>query len=703
MTTHLIQITVGPVQDFIAQARRTRDLWYGSHLLSEVSRAVARSLHEDPRVVLIFPALGRTQKNTALIRGGSIAPDTNIPPDLLPCVTPFYPMDHSIEDDRGHPPVNVANIVLATVDDASGEGVEELARKVREDLLQFWRNDLAGPIWRDCEGLIASGHDVRKVWEEQLTSLIEFSAAWSGQVCEAGDAEPNSYKATRDRLNKAIAARKNLRDFEPWQYTRVGAPKSGLDGARVSILKDDKREKRPAKLVKKYRLGGNEQLDAVGLVKRAGGTDPDDRKKEDEHDLQFVPIINVALARWIVRAKQHPTEFGTAIQALRGIKPKWPRVKRKIACGSELFRLDEQDQQRVDGYDASIFLRSRWWPEFKDLGLLQDKAKKNADGSTDERAWREAVSDWGRKHIAPLLEMMDEPHPYVACLVADGDGMGKAIDALGSAEAHRSFSRELAKFARRARNIVECEAHLGSLVYSGGDDVLAFLPVSTAIECADALRKKFEEIMGDALKEEDGSLRSGLDKLPTLSVGIGIGHVMESMGDLLELGRRAEKLAKGGSLKDECLRRNALAVILDKRSGGTREWRAQWSELKPEGGPAQSGGPAKRLQADAELLDSKSGRLSVRKVYQIADILKRLPEPKACAPDEAASFGLALESEVKRALKRGDRSQERLGPAGVGLSLDGAEYAAKRKAVADWIDRMLIARAIAESKPGVAA
>ena len=44
MTAHLLLVTLGPVQDFIAQARRTRDLWYGSHLLSELGRAAARAL-----------------------------------------------------------------------------------------------------------------------------------------------------------------------------------------------------------------------------------------------------------------------------------------------------------------------------------------------------------------------------------------------------------------------------------------------------------------------------------------------------------------------------------------------------------------------------------------------------------------------------------------------------------------------------------
>ena len=53
--SHLLAIAVGPVQDFIAAARRTRDLWFGSDLLSEISRAVAKAV-EDQRGRLIFPA-----------------------------------------------------------------------------------------------------------------------------------------------------------------------------------------------------------------------------------------------------------------------------------------------------------------------------------------------------------------------------------------------------------------------------------------------------------------------------------------------------------------------------------------------------------------------------------------------------------------------------------------------------------------------
>ena len=51
----LFLVTLGPVQDFIASARRTRDLHFGSWFLSELSRAVAHEINAQ-KEYLIFPA-----------------------------------------------------------------------------------------------------------------------------------------------------------------------------------------------------------------------------------------------------------------------------------------------------------------------------------------------------------------------------------------------------------------------------------------------------------------------------------------------------------------------------------------------------------------------------------------------------------------------------------------------------------------------
>jgi CRISPR-associated protein Cmr2 len=171
---------------------------------------------------------------------------------------------------------------------------------------------------------------------------------------------------------------------------------------------------------------------------------------------------------------------------------------------------------------------------------------------------------------------------------------------------------------------------------------------------------------------------------PTLSVGLGVAHVMESMGELLALGREAEKLAKGGALADE--NRNALAVIVDKRSGGRISWRARWTTWGND--------PAARLRADAALLVEP---LSSRKIYEIARTLARLPKPDG-ASDPAWARILALE--VRRSLARTRGGEAGIELDAIGLSLDDhTDYTALYRDDGAWIERMLVARVFASADP----
>jgi len=306
MTSHLLLFTIGPVQDFIAQARRTRDLWYGSHLLSELSRAAARSL-ADAGALLVFPALPRGHGELEL------------------CITPLRAGEQ--------PPLNIANRLLAEIPD--GTDPERLARKAREDVRRCWRDQIAAPVKRACARLLADG--IEMTWNEQIDTLLEFTAAW----VPLGD-----YTQARIELDRAVAARKHLRDFVPWQQLRGGVPKSSLDGARETVL--ERPERRDAKLVKKYRITDGEQLDAVGLVKRAGGhpkLHEDDGV--DDHVIQFVPVVNVALAPWaLLAAKEAPAKLHSLKDACDRLG--LPEVNRKIPCAQAF------------PYDAPIFLQSRW-------------------------------------------------------------------------------------------------------------------------------------------------------------------------------------------------------------------------------------------------------------------------------------------------------------------------------------------------------
>jgi len=575
MTSHLLLITLGPVQEFIAQARRTRDLWYGSHLLSELGRAAARALI-DCGARLVLPSM----------EAGD--------PELEVCLAPLRA--------NRQPPLSIANKILAEV--PPGLSPEQLARSARAAVIAFWRDEVAAPVKQRCAGLLAA--DIDEAWAEQIKSFLEFYATW---------APLDDYAETRRALEQTLAARKNLREFAPWTRQRGNVPKSSLDGARETVL--GRPRQRDAKLATRFRIADAEQLDAVGLVKRAGGNPG-----------QFVPIVNVALAPWVALGAR---EVADELDALRAAcrEAGLAQVTRALPCCQDF------------PFDASVLLPSRWTALFEEQNLRGDP------------------ETWGRDHVRPLLRQVGEPYPYVACLVADGDRMGALLDGLGSADAHRELSRQLAAFSVRAREIVEKE-HMGVLVYAGGDDVLAFVPVSQALACAEALRHAF-------LEDRPQGNR------PTLSVGLGIGHVMESMGDLLELGRAAEREAKHD--------RNSLGLVVDKRSGGRFAWRSSWDA-----------DPVSRLEGDSRLLGEA---LSSRKVYEIARTFRSLPTP---AVSLSPGWSRVLCSELRRSLARSGDGQ--LSPEAVGLQLDPKQdYATSHEAVDAWIKRLLAARLFAMAQP----
>jgi len=188
-----------------------------------------------------------------------------------------------------------------------------------------------------------------------------------------------------------------------------------------------------------------------------------------------------------------------------------------------------------------------------------------------------------KKALQEFFQLVDEqfqgaspkvrPGTYYAILLADGDSMGKIIDHQAAAAdgegQHRELSKVLANFSGKVRTIVEGDkdkkGHQGSLIYAGGDDVLAFLPLHTVIGCA----QKLSEAFYDALK----NFKDKDNKSPTLSVGVATIHHLQPLREALELARYAEKSAKHVEGK------NALAITISKRSGGDFTVKGQWKSF----------------------------------------------------------------------------------------------------------------------------
>jgi len=105
-------------------------------------------------------------------------------------------------------------------------------------------------------------------------------------------------------------------------------------------------------------------------------------------------------------------------------------------------------------------------------------------------------------------------HKYFAIVYADGDGVGKALNALKSVDQITEFSQKLFNFSIDAANIIN--DYGGVPIYIGGDDILFFAPVISndigiathIMELIQKIDKKFSEyaaILSDISGEDVSS------------------------------------------------------------------------------------------------------------------------------------------------------------------------------------------------------
>ncbi|WP_028317843.1 type III-B CRISPR-associated protein Cas10/Cmr2 [Desulfobulbus elongatus] len=126
----------------------------------------------------------------------------------------------------------------------------------------------------------------------------------------------------------------------------------------------------------------------------------------------------------------------------------------------------------------------------------------------------------------------------------------------------------------------------GRLIYAGGDDVCAILPLDAALEAADAIRQAytmgFVRYTADGAVEVRGECPAGAGKLGmhlgqaekiSISAAVVIAHHKAPLREVL---RDAHAVLDGIAKKRAG--RNALAVRLKKRSGGDRDLWMQWDE-----------------------------------------------------------------------------------------------------------------------------
>ncbi|GIW50273.1 MAG: type III-B CRISPR-associated protein Cas10/Cmr2 [Anoxybacillus sp.] len=173
---HVVIFTIGPVQSFIASARRTEDLWSGSYILSYLAREAMKALYQiDEKIEIVFPKVSKEELNNPNVKNFHIA--------------------------------SIPNRFTAIVQ----ESPEQVYVRLTE-VEQSVRNIFTDFCFQAVEEVFPSLSDeekekLRQLTEQQIRSFLEIYWVIEPYVNE-------SFKEARERAEKRLGALKNEKTFE---------------------------------------------------------------------------------------------------------------------------------------------------------------------------------------------------------------------------------------------------------------------------------------------------------------------------------------------------------------------------------------------------------------------------------------------------------------------------------------------------------
>jgi len=246
MNNALLVLSVGPVQGFIAQARRASDLYAGSRLLTMLVDAAIDVIGVDN---VLYPRRAENKQAQSL------------PNKLIAIV-----------------PLKQASSIAQQTETKIREKWQEIAKPVREKLDQY----------------VPPDEEWKKMWQTHLDQLPEIY--WAVTPWPEGW----SYEQVYEQANRNFNARKALRNFDPIEER---GRKCTVCGERAALHRAGETAQEYWRAVaekvgeSKLRPDGKEQLCAVCAVKRF-------RELEQEHFPSVSEIATVPFKRAILERLQ---------------------------------------------------------------------------------------------------------------------------------------------------------------------------------------------------------------------------------------------------------------------------------------------------------------------------------------------------------------------------------------------------------------
>jgi len=611
-----LSFSLGPVQPFIAAARSVRDLWSGSAILSWLTfQAMVPIIEKYGPTALIYPYLRGTPLMDMWLRrvkDGLLTesiPKSTSEARKAPCI----PNRFLAVVPYGREGTDAKDIAQAC-EDACREKWDELTEAVRckvgKELKAVFETSARGiekledgwpKTWaKRWKKQVDSFFDIRTAvlpwresWEKDIARLfgrdgLAFEDVFRDVAPVRGlaDAIPpkdrpgydqkhaGRWQARLDLSARAMDAQRAVRHIPPYLYLRCEKlanghihqfpPKCTLWGTYEQMGPEGLAESREfwdeaAKAVNLHgvRLRKRERFCALAVAKRfAAPAFLVEQLGLTMDDLSYYDTATVAAQQWLKEAHLQPRDF----QRWSGNWLHWPHPK-----------MDDPDVEnpQEDVWEAIQAAKAR----MKDKGLppaYYAVVQMDAD----------QMGGWLRGEKTPkvrdvyhprLLEYFEQPHiwPNAQRGLNAKRPVGPAL--------HAAISEALTNFAVHiVPGIVQ--KHDGTLIYAGGDDLLALLPARSALPCAQELYQAFR---GDSTVNngaDQGYYRqNGRDLLvmgpkATLSAGIAVAHYKSDLREALQSAREAEKAAKNAG-------RDALQLAICRRSGEHFSALCPWSFL----------------------------------------------------------------------------------------------------------------------------
>ena len=500
--------TIGPVQGFVAQARRTRDFWAGSFLLSWLS-GIAMAEIQRQKGTIDFP----------------------VPPaDYLAWITTGEGKGNGPR--QGAIPNRFKAMQAEVPADFDGERV---AACVREAWIA-----LAEHVWQGDHLDDAAAALTRAIWDRQHGSFWDIS--WIITDDDSDSSLMDQRKNWRSHYAKQGEPGVKCMVMEGWQELS-GSPQSGREGKafwhKVSAGKlTDLRE--------------GEQLCALAYVKR----------RFVRHFSTFNATLGSGLSvcGWQLDIGMPSVSYMAAVHWLEELvkSASEDEIRPLLEAARDVNASRDEWDTRIDCLKNAV---GHWSPSSHKRQLLSLDGSLFFDHVQDNAAaygYDVAKVNVLKHELAQFRDRHPEcaaaPSPFYAILMMDGDSLGVHM---ADKKKQKTISIALEDFTSKVPELVE--QHNGYLIYAGGDDVLAMLPLEDAMRCAAAVRAQY-------LKSFKGSSIAA-----SISAAIDYAHVKTPLGKVLsDAHDLLDKVAKDGAGRD------ALAVRVWKPGGMVLQWAQPW-------------------------------------------------------------------------------------------------------------------------------